>query len=71
MSDSERCCPHCGGEGGFLQKFWTKYTQWVTFDGYAVNAESEDHKDLITKRCVDCGKDITRFVADLPLLDLS
>lgn len=55
-------CPKCGGESGYATNSIQRHEQHFTFHGEADNCDVTFIRGGTRKLCIDCGKDITRFI---------
>lgn len=59
ITEDTKECPYCKGTNGYTYKLYQTGTQWMSWDGQAVNYIDENGRHG-AYRCIDCGRLIER-----------
>lgn len=52
------CCPHCGGQSGFLTNVIFKAQRLTEWNGRDVDTENYTLTTETNPKCLDCGKSV-------------
>lgn len=55
-------CPHCGGDGGFYQKWSCTITTVWSWDGVCEDSSEPSAKYTGKFRCFDCNKIVEKYI---------